>query len=441
MHKVKDRVLWSEGSLLTQQHLQQWDSYQAWLMQCYQRCLHTQGYGFKNLKWDPLALEQGIVSLLTLEGIFPSGEYIYYHRDLHGPLERNLSQHEGALTLYLTRPNGEYVSGVTGYDALSRPASYDVVYEERVDLYDPKRIAEVAFCKPRWQLSEECEESSLKLPVFQGVVDNSVLSLDEYWLPPLLCVKSQTHLVSALDRLLEVLESAILHLTNLPFQDQTQASPFASDDRAALIQGLLLSRGLVIGYKEVGRPQDVHEALFSLYCLLQSQLNQISNKTYLYDHNQSGNCLFPLIRENIQLAKQFMHKEYEELTLMRKDRANFYCQDIGQNLAIEGLMVLAINQGKHFELSQEALKKLLKIGPLEPSNMAVVAALTGLELQPIIGRGLAEFDHQWQLFEIKKEGAQWQRVLSTHGLNIHVPKATEDWRVRLLIVKSRRLAA
>lgn len=115
-----NKVLWTEGMLLQQQHLQQHDRYLHRLIDM--RCGRRQGsgWGWTRLRIDEALLQQGKLALLECEGILPDGTPLSLpgQDPLPPPLDIDPAWHntEIVLALPLSRP------GVTecGDDALAR---------------------------------------------------------------------------------------------------------------------------------------------------------------------------------------------------------------------------------------------------------------------------------------------------------------------------------
>ncbi|WP_231934826.1 type VI secretion system baseplate subunit TssK [Bordetella bronchialis] len=67
------RVIWSEGMLLQQQHLQQHDRYLHHLVESHWRARGRYGWGYARLAIDEQQLELGKLGLLACEGVMPDG--------------------------------------------------------------------------------------------------------------------------------------------------------------------------------------------------------------------------------------------------------------------------------------------------------------------------------------------------------------------------------
>ncbi|SDE43915.1 type VI secretion system baseplate subunit TssK [Ruegeria marina] len=68
-----NRVVWSEGLFLRTQHFQQQDRHSEWLVRAALGAMPRQSFGFTRLELDQAALEAGLISISSAQGVFPDG--------------------------------------------------------------------------------------------------------------------------------------------------------------------------------------------------------------------------------------------------------------------------------------------------------------------------------------------------------------------------------
>src|SRR5690349_21484750 len=103
------KVVWAEGVLLGQQHLQQFDQYHHDRQDFLARLSSPYPWGLKKISWDESTVPYGKLSLNTLECVFPHGQIIKYDRRYSQPLSIELaSSAEQCESLYLAIPLSEH---------------------------------------------------------------------------------------------------------------------------------------------------------------------------------------------------------------------------------------------------------------------------------------------------------------------------------------------
>lgn len=121
-------VVWSEGLLLSPQHLQQWDRYLQHLLADRFRQAHAFDWGLSALDLDRESLKNGRVALRSARGVLPDGTPFTAPEDDPLPPARSLEGHFDArqesmlvaLGLPSARP-GRPLLGTTGVDGRPTP--------------------------------------------------------------------------------------------------------------------------------------------------------------------------------------------------------------------------------------------------------------------------------------------------------------------------------
>ncbi len=115
-----DRVVWSEGMLLQQQHLQQHDRYLHWLIDARGASRRRHDWGFSALAIDSAQLALGKLALRACEGVMPDGTpfSLPEHGDLPLPIDvpENRRDATVVLALALARPGVPEVEDDVGVE-------------------------------------------------------------------------------------------------------------------------------------------------------------------------------------------------------------------------------------------------------------------------------------------------------------------------------------
>jgi len=87
------RVVWSEGMLLSPQHLQQWDRYGHHLLAERFRAAHAFDWGLTHVEIDPEALRNGRIALTEVRGVLPDGTPFSAPQETPLPAPRTIQEH------------------------------------------------------------------------------------------------------------------------------------------------------------------------------------------------------------------------------------------------------------------------------------------------------------------------------------------------------------
>ncbi|WP_115719797.1 type VI secretion system baseplate subunit TssK [Gallaecimonas mangrovi] len=105
---LPEAVEWSEGMLLSPQHLQQNDIYWGHQLRHLASALHPYYWGLINLEYDETALAKGLLRITQLQALMPDGFVVQYPGHTTEPLQLNVNNpelwHDKRLHLYLAIP-------------------------------------------------------------------------------------------------------------------------------------------------------------------------------------------------------------------------------------------------------------------------------------------------------------------------------------------------
>ncbi len=166
---MSEKIIWSEGTLLSQQHLQQfeqWVLHQITNQDCQAEC----HWGIQFMHYDQSKLNSGIVEILSLLIKLPSGLIINHSNDNH-PL--CLSLQKKSCIVYLNLFNNHRISNLNGYNENNdndlKKTKWLAYYTKKKDLYDPRRIKEICIGRINFFLTTEpCNENeSTSIPLLK----------------------------------------------------------------------------------------------------------------------------------------------------------------------------------------------------------------------------------------------------------------------------------
>lgn len=236
------RVVWSEGMLLSPQHLQQWDRYVHELVGSRLRSTHAFDWGFTRLTVDEAALRNGRFELTAVEGVLEDGTpFSAPGRELL-PAPRLIDPHLQArqdsalvcLGLPITR------EGIPQLGELKEPGKqgprYASVTVPVQDLHDGVSEREVALAMPNLCVlfPDDALGEYERLPVAEVVrAGEKSYRLRPEFIPPLLHASASRRLMELLDADLQLAIARSNALSDKRHQTGAVADFAAGDLRAA----------------------------------------------------------------------------------------------------------------------------------------------------------------------------------------------------------------
>ncbi len=152
--QLPEAIEWSEGMLLSPQHMQQTDIYWSQQLRHLAASLQPYYWGLIDLDYDEKALADGIVSILRLHAVMPDGLVVQYPGPYDSPLRLDVKQaadawQDGALRVYLAVP----VRAEGAASSTSRIQRFDrVAGRLEVDEGNGESRMEVGRLRPRLSL-------------------------------------------------------------------------------------------------------------------------------------------------------------------------------------------------------------------------------------------------------------------------------------------------
>lgn len=421
------KPVWVEGTLVSQQHLQQSEVYWSALLNMRLKASAVYpNWGWLDFEIDALDLQSAILTLKHYKAIFPSGRVVFGET-----LFLNLEQWTQDLEVFIELPcDAEAaVSGISGYQNAEAP-SHVCEYKEVADLYDPSRTAELLIGRLVPSLSVHIDQTSagdnkasekLFLCRLRHVGGREFMVIEEQ-LPPFLNVLNQTEITRKMVQIKKEMafllgkKEVLLHQTEHRFL-VNKMNLFEHKLQAILTEG--------------AHPKELYNVSLEFYFeILDSTLgeDQPSGIPH-YQHGRPGACSWILQQISSTLSKWFekglkTHRfENRKINLLASD--------------LDGQLVLKIvNPGDlTFDWQTLFIKEVKVASPSDLENI-VASALPGLELLPLAKTKykLSSIEH---CFLILRQGSYWTNVVKNLQLAIFYPNHLNNLEVELIIIDQK----
>lgn len=437
---MEEKVVWVEGLLLTQQHLQQWELGMHNRLQRYYHLVAPDHWGLVELEIDRVALLNGRVRLKKCCAIFKSGCYVDYVMQHDEVLSRDLELAVGAKTrLFLGVAKNHGVTGVTGYAEPLAPVAWRGEYKNIADMYDTGRVVEVLIAKLNLCLltEEEINTSYDILPIAQVKgVGGSELQLVEAFIPPVMHIRSSTYLCELVQYYIDQLEEKIRLVTA-----QQECHPKESAKYVLLKHTLhnLLGRFVLLQQNFNFHPCK----LFILLISLCSKLSVFNSKVELkqlpnYEHSQLGEKILALHAIAQNLLNLIMPKGFVVVELEQEQEAEqlFAAKNIDAKLLSARLVVLELDFARAATEFNPEIVRQIKVGVCSRVKQLINAAIAGVNLQYITSNvdGLIKRD-ECEYFYLHQEGAFWQQIVEEQSVAVFLPQSCLGVVPRLIVLR------
>ncbi len=277
--KSPQRVVWSEGMLISPHHLQQSDLYHERNLNSRMGAITPFGWGIRECQIDPAALSAGQFRLSKFVGVLSDGLFLAFEGgDAECPPSRAIEGHfpptHPVLEVYLAVP----IERETGA-SVSRPSKggggartrYTSVERSIPDAVGEASDLEVSFAQRNVSIlfGGEPREDYRSIKVAEVMRDGAgVFSLNDVYSPPVLRIGAAPFLIDNTRRLLSQLVARQRQLSDERRQRDASTVEFAAHDvtRFLLLHTLNTTIPILAAYENSGdaHPYDLYVALASL---------------------------------------------------------------------------------------------------------------------------------------------------------------------------------
>ncbi len=436
------KVVWSEGMLLSPQHLQALDRFHEAYVAARLDAVAPTGWGVLAMDIDPAALAAGQVRLVRFAGILPDGLPVAFEDADSSPPARDAAVSFPAaarsLDVYLAVPRER--DGVSNYaEEGARGASrYLSLSRELADATSPDAAAlPVKLARPNavLLLGDERREDheSIKIAELQRAATGQ-LALSEWYVPPALRIGVSPRLVTGVR---EVLARAVAKARELAEtrRHRAAASEIATPDLVRLLQLLVLNTHVPalahLAEDADASPRECYLQLVQLAGQLSTFRGQEAGGLPKLQHADLRATFQPLLALLMELLGGMAAQEYVVVPLEQRAGGLFLARLQDERL-LRGQLFLTVKSEHPESMVVEQLPRLAKVASAAEIQGLVQAAAPGLPLK-VVHRPPPQLPVRPGViyFALVPGDRLWQGILTGRNIALYLPPPFDPIRTKL----------
>ena len=440
-------VIWAKGTFLTPQHLQLQDRFIESVLEFKLGTLRFCPWGFAELQIDREALSTGTLLLPRAAGLFPDGLAFEIPDSDPAPPARSLEQAFGpdqdTVDVYLAIP--EYHD--RGINVTLGQKNGDTRYQAEIALLRDENsgLAErpVQVARKNFRLLMEGEPRQGSASLRFGRVRKTTAGtyqLESQFIPPLIDLSINEHLMAILRRLVEILAAKTHALSGIRRQKNQSLADFTASDIAnfwllyTANSYFPILRHLFESKK--GHPERLYTAMLALAGSLTTFSATVQARDLpLYDHENLGACFTDLDEKLRLLLETVVPSNVVSLPLKLTQPSIYAAALANDKYLFNTRMYLAVSADLPEGDLLRRVPQLVKLCSATHIETLIRQALPGMQLTPVLSPpGSIPIKLDYQYFSVNQSGVAWEAVQRARNIAAYVPGDIPNPQMELVIV-------
>ncbi len=429
-----DKVLWTEGILLSQQHFQCWDDFYNKEQRFRFSTLSPDCWGISRLEIVESALAQGEFILETVEAVMPNGHIVEYHRRMDEPMALQIkASSDQRIKIYLSLPFNQSATGISGYPTGEYLCAWKADYKHINDIYDQKRVREVGVGRLRPQLLQSGDlldyHQYMQIAELEKIADKQYQLVRDY-IPPTFFINTVPILTDQLKAIIELLRQKADEVAKIQKQQ---------DNYKDYIYLLALRRSLSMcwHYYHSGKshPKELYQGLYTILANLQDDIDYTEDLQYMHED-----------------LRTVFHKLFERLQRVIMARKITPADTVMLKQVSEVLHIssqLEIHADNHFYIAvqgqaenaqwPEIFAKQIKIDSRERVTDLIASATSGVDIKRVT-QHIAGLPAQPNTvyFYLIPDIQKWEYIKQSRNIALYIPREYKHFNINLICIKSTR---
>ncbi len=443
----RSRVVWSEGLLLTPQHLQYLDRYHEDGAAELFRAARPFGFGLTGIDLDREAIHNGQVVVHAASGILPlGGAFSIPDRD-EAPPGRNIEDRfpikETRLPLYLGlrihRSGERQVSGPEAGEKADTRYRETSVHAVDETVGENEREVRVAHRNFRLLLPDENLGDYDHLPIAEIVrKPEGGFAFREDFVPPCLGIGASEAVLRILRRLLEIMVAKSRELSERRRHSGKGVAEFGRDDVAGFwLLGVVNAAIPELSHFLRGanaHPETVYRSLVRLAGALTTMSDQDVRDLAPFDHDRPEAAFADLGARIPKLMETVLPRHYTRIAL-EKNEENVYTGRLDDDrlLSPKVGLYLGVYASMPTGEIQTSLPQKIKIATPDRIDFLISNALVGVSVRHVqTAPASLPVQAGYVYFQVEKSGDVWDLVAGAHALALYAPPEFPNFQPELI---------
>jgi len=441
----RHKVVWHEGMFLTPHHFQQWDGYYDQLLHERLRAVSPFGWGVSEVRLDVEDLANGIVRMVSLQGVMPDGTFltvvptdpdngaIMQPRSIDRCFPPSLDHLDVLVGVPVERPDGpNWIPDETGGTA---PTRYVGLRGSVPDLNSGEK-RELLFARENLRLLFSGEETSgfitLKVAELERASGGKVASRESY-VPPCLSLSASPWLLRLLRGLLELVSAK---RNALAAQQHSVHSTTMDQVRYSRLHILNAHLPVLAHHHHLGHahPESLYLALAKLAGELSTVCPALDPMELpKYDHFNLG----PMFRQIDLMIRQALQEEETRVETIRLTLvSDCVWQGIFSEEQLQSGQLYLVALGGLTDDQIPSFVRYIRIASQDEVENIVSGAVDGLRITHVAGPPpTMPVKAGCRYFRLEKQGALWAGISRARAIGLYVPPEFKDAKLELAWTK------
>jgi type VI secretion system protein ImpJ len=442
--KTPLRVVWSEGLLMSPQHMQQLDLYHENLIGSRLAAVHPNPWGVVAVKVDPHALETGQVRLNELRAVLADGLVINCGQGdpelpPSRPIEAHFPANQVLLEVFIGVPRER--DGLANYASAPGGRSRFVIHSKTVpDLTGEGNSLDVAFANRNLSIlfGDEARDDyeSLKIAEFTRDASGAIVPHEPYC-PPALKVAAAPYVLSGTRRLLKMMAA---RRRTLAAQNREMGDGNVEFNAADITRFLLLNcinSYLPIFAHVLDFPELPPRQAFLWMSAFAGELATFSadfdpGTLPKFNHSDLRSTFEPLLKSIEDLLQAMLKEQFVALLLDAREDGMHLGQLVDDRLIGCEKYVMAVRTSTPEQETAQMLPQLSKIASWSDINGILSVAVSGAALQ-VTYHPPQEIPKKagTLYFEVDTSSNYWRNIVNDRQIAVYLPRNFDPSQTRL----------
>lgn len=442
--KAPLRVVWSEGLLMSPQHLQQLDLYHEQLVGSRFDALDPLNWGVVNLELDRRALESGQVRLQTLTAVLPDGLIVDcgagdVELPPSRPVEGFFPHTQQVLEVYVGVPRER--DGVANYaESAGSRARFVMANRSVPDLTGEGQSLEIAFAQRNLQIlfGSEPKDDFEAMKIAEVVRDAAGgLAVNDPYVPPILRVEASPFILAGMRRLLRLMSTRRRSLAEAARERGDGAVDYNAADVTRFLLLNAINSYLPILNHIVDMPAVPPRTAYMWLITLAGQLATFSSDfdpidLPKFNYNDLRSTFEPLFARITDLLQAMLKEQYVSLLLDGREDGMHLGQLTDDRLIGCAKYFIGVRSGMNEQQSATTLPRLSKMASWSDINSILAAAAPGAPVE-VTYRPPPEIPIKAGVvyFAISTDNNYWRNIVTDRQIALYLPRPYEPGQTKI----------